>query len=239
MRSFFCERKFAMACSALFYLAFLAMGAGGAVAAGPQETAVPKITFELFWEPATPQKYTISVDQAGNAHYESHTPSRPAEGRTPVDSEPDDFEMEIALSAEARDQIFQSARELGYFNGDWAFRKHSIASTGRKSLSYTDGEKKFRTEYDFSENKSLQKLTSVFQGISLTIEHGRKLQFLLRFDKLGLDAELKGMEAMAKNGDLYELQLIEATLKKIAGDSRVLHMARERAARLLAGVGKN
>ena len=239
MISFFCGERIVTACRAGFFLAFLAMAACGAAAARPQETAVPKITFEVFWEPATPQSYKISVDPSGNAHYESHTPSRPPEGRMSTASDPDDFEMQFAFSPAARDQVFQLARELSYFNGDWDYKKHSIASTGKKTLSYTDGDKQFRTTYNFSDNKSMQKLTSIFQGISLTIEHGRRLQFLLRFDKLGLDAELKGMEDMAKNGDLYELQLIEATLKKIAADSRVLHMARERAGRLLAGAEKN
>jgi hypothetical protein len=203
----------------------------------PARDAAPTVTFDLFWEPATPQSYAITVDAAGNARYESHTPGRPAEGSSPAPSEPDDFEMQFAMSTATRDQVFQLAKELGYFNGDWDFKKHNIASTGRKTLTYVDAGRKFQTTYNFSENNALQKITAIFQGISLTLEHGRKLQFLLRFDKLGLDAELSGMENMVKSNDLYELQLVAPTLQKIANDSRVLHLARQRAERLLEASG--
>ena len=71
-------------------------------------------------------------------------------------------------------------------------------------------------------------------GISTTIEHGRKLQFLHRFDKLGLEDELKGMENAVENHNLAELQIIAPTLKSIADDTTVLNIARQRAKRLLA-----
>jgi hypothetical protein len=195
---------------------------------------MPTVTFELFWEQATPQRYAITVDVAGNARYESHTPERPAEGRSPTPSEPDDFETQFIISRDTRDQILRLAKELDYFNGDWDFKKHVIANTGQKTLTWSDAGRKSHTTYNFSESKPLQQLTSIFEGISLTLEHGRKLQFLHRFDKLGLESELNGMEEMFKRHDLYELQLIAPTLRKIANDTAVLHLARQRAGRLLA-----
>jgi len=113
-----------------------------------------------------------------------------------------------------------------------------VANTGKKTLTWSDAARKFHTVYNFSENKQLQQLTSIFEGISLTLEHGRKLQFLHRFDKLGLESELSGMEEMFKRHDLYELQLIAPTLRKIANDTAVMHLARQRAGRLLAAGGE-
>ncbi|HZD92795.1 MAG TPA: hypothetical protein VE133_00990, partial [Candidatus Sulfotelmatobacter sp.] len=107
-------------------------------------------------------------------------------------------------------------------------------STGQKTLTYADPARHFETIYDYSENKAINEITSIFQGISNTIEHGRKLQFLRRFDKLGLEAELKDMETAAENHDLCELQLIVPTLETIANDTTVLNIARQRARRLLA-----
>ena len=95
------------------------------------------------------------------------------------------------MSAADRDKIFRYAREANYFNGDFSFKKHAVASTGKKTLTYVDPARHFQTTYDYSENKAIQEITSIFKGISNTIEHGRKLQFLRRFDKLGLEAELK------------------------------------------------
>lgn len=197
----------------------------------------PTVAFELFWEQATPQRYAIAVDVAGNARYESHTPERPAEGRSSTPAEADDFETQFTLSRDTRDQILRLARELDYFNGDWDFKKHVVANTGKKTLTWSDAGRKFHTTYNFSENKQLQQLTAIFEGISLTLEHGRKLQFLHRFDKLGLESELNGMEEMFKRHDLYELQLIAPTLRKIANDTAVLHLARQRAGRLLEAGG--
>jgi hypothetical protein len=77
-------------------------------------------------------------------------------------------------------------------------------------------------------------LTNLFQGISLTIEFGRKLQFKHKYDKLGLEADLKAMEDAEANHNLAELQVIAPTLKDIADDPSVLNIARARARRLLA-----
>jgi hypothetical protein len=71
-------------------------------------------------------------------------------------------------------------------------------------------------------------------GLSNTIEHGRKLQFLRRFDKLGLEAELRVMEDAAESHTLVEIQLIAPTLESIAEDHTILNIARQRAHRLLA-----
>ncbi len=217
----------------LLLLTFTVLLAGGVCAAQTQSAIRPSVTFDLFWDAATPQSYKITVDASGSARYESHTPSRPAEGRSGSPTEQDDFEITFTMSSAARDQIFQAAQELDYFNGDWDFRKHAMANTGKKTLGYSDPTRKFQTVYNYSENKALQKITGIFQGISLTLEHGRKLQYLHRFDKLGLESELSGMEMMAKNNDLAELQLIAPTLQKIADDFRVMHIARQRCQRLL------
>ena len=115
-----------------------------------------------------------------------------------------------------------------------AFKKHAVASTGKKTLTYFDPVRHFTTTYDYSENKAIQEITNIFLGISNTIEHGRKLSLLRRFDKLGLEDELKGMENAAESHSLAELQIIAPTLKSIADDTTVLNIARQRAKRLLA-----
>lgn len=214
-------------------LCFSAALSGATCVARSQAAPHPSVTFDLFWDAATPQSYKITVDTTGSARYESHTPPRPGEGHSAVPTEQDDFEIAFTISSPTRNQIFQVAQELDYFNGDWDFRKHAMANTGRKTLTYADSSKKFHTTYNYSENKAVQRITAIFQGISLTLEHGRRLQFLHRFDRLGLESELNTMEQMAKNHDLAELQLIAPTLQKIADDSRVMNIARQRCRRLL------
>jgi hypothetical protein len=108
-----------------------------------------------------------------------------------------------------------------------------VANTGRKTLTYADLSRNFETTFNWSENAAIDQLARLFSGISSTAEHGRKLAYLHRYDKLGLEAELKGMESEAESGFLAELQIIGPTLDSIAHDASVLNIARARAQRLL------
>jgi hypothetical protein len=192
-----------------------------------QTSASPTITFDRMWEDITPQSITITMSADGAAKYHSHNP-----GKTGDDI--DEFETDFTISPRCRDKILRYAKEANYFNGDFTFKKHVVASTGKKTLMYADSAQHFNTTYDYSENKAIQEITNIFQGISNTIEHGRKLQFLRRFDKLGLEEELKAMEDAAGSHSLAQLQLIAPMLESIAQDHSILNIARERAQKLLA-----
>jgi hypothetical protein len=189
--------------------------------------AVPSITFDRLWSSFTPQSVTMTVSANGAGKYSSHNPEKSGD-------DVDDFQTEFTMSPTARDKLFRYAKEANYFDGDFTFKKHVVASTGKKTLSYSDPARHFSTTYDYSENKAIQEITNILSGISNTIEHGRKLQFLHRFDKLGLEEELKAMENAAEGHSLAELQIIRSTLESIAADSTVLNIARQRAKRLLA-----
>jgi hypothetical protein len=142
------------------------------------------------------------------------------------------------MSSKDAAKISKLAQQASYFNGDFEYRAHRIANTGKKTLTYADEARHFQTVYNHSENKAIQELTSIFQGISSTIEFGRTLQFKHKYDKLGLESVLKAMEDAADNHNLAEIQVVSSTLKDIAGDSSVLNIARQRARRLLAKAEK-
>jgi hypothetical protein len=190
---------------------------------------IPIVTFNCAWDAATPQNYTITVRSTGTARYVSSNPVRPAENR---EADPE-YTSDFVVSAATSKKVFDLAKQAGYFNGDFDYKKHALAFTGTKTLSYADLSHNNQTTYNWSENPAIDQLTRLFSGISSTIEHGRKLVYLRRFDKLGLEAELKAMEDEAQNGYLAELQIIAPTLESIANDSTVLHIARVRAQRLL------
>lgn len=192
----------------------------------------PTITFDRYWEEATPQEYIVTVKSSGEAKYVSRDPTHKESG---AEADPD-YVMEFTISTASRDRLFVAAKDTNYFQGEFDY-KHKVANTGRKTLGYADPARHYQTTYNFSENKSIQEITKLFEGISGTIEHGRKLQFMRRFDKLGMDTELKGMEEMAQSGYLTEIQIIAPLLKNIANDTTVLHMARQRAQRLLSTAG--
>lgn len=223
----------------LFLLGWLCVFAQDPVTALAQEKdqsthpVEPTITFDLYWEAADPQSYTVTVKSSGEAKYVSRNPTRLQPGSQEADP---DYTVEFTLSPASRDRMFTLAKQANYFNGDFDF-KHKVANTGKKTLTYADPVRSFQTTFNYPANKDVEEVTRLFQGISGTIEHGRKLQFMRRFNKLGLEAELKGMEQMAQDGYLAEIQIIAPLLQSIANDTSVLHIARQRAERLLASGG--
>lgn len=213
-------------------LAALFLQAQNASQNPPEHPTVATITYDRVWEPYTPQNVTFTVQSTGSSRYISRNPFK-----TPDQRETDpDYTLEFTMSAATRDKLFRLAKETNYFNGDFTFKKHPVSSTGKKTLTYADQARHFETTYDYSENKAIEEITNIFQGVSNTLEHGRKLQYLRRFDKLGLEEELKGMESLAENDFLAELQLIAPTLENIANDPAILNIARQRAKRLLAKI---
>lgn len=222
-------------CVTVVLLALAATGLGLQTAEQQFHPRVPTVTFDLFWDVATPQEFTIHTQADGPSSYLSRNPMKV----TPEGEEKDpDYTLDFSMSAKDAARIFKLAQQANYFNGDFEYRAHRIANTGKKTLTYADESRHFQTVYNHSENKAIQELTSLFQGISSTIEFGRKLQFKHKYDKLGLEAELKAMEDAADNHNLAEIQVVSATLKDIADDSSVLNIARQRARRLLAKTGK-
>jgi len=196
-----------------------------------ETSSSPAVRFHVSWEAATPQEYDIQVTSTGSARYVSRNPTHPPDANGVRD---EDYVLEFTMSEANRRKIFALAEQAKFFDGQFDYTKHAIANTGKKTLSYADSGRHFQTTYNWSENSAIDQLTKLFGGISSTIEHGRKLKFLRRFDKLGLEAELKGMEMLAESQDLAELQIIVPMLESIANDSAILNIARQRARRLLA-----
>src|SRR5438270_10669711 len=144
-----------------------------------QNPVRPTITFDRVWEAYKPQNVTITVQATGPAKYVSRNPFTPPD-QTGADP---DYLLDFTLSSRNQEKLFHDAREANYFNGDFSYKKHAVASTGKKTLTYSDPTRNFTTTYDYSENKAIEEITNLFSGISNTIEHGRKLVYLRRFDK--------------------------------------------------------
>ena len=191
---------------------------------------VPTVTFDQVWEQATPQEFTITTRADGGSTYLSRNPTRAV---APGEEKEPDYTLDFTLSQRNQNRVFKLAQQANYFNGDFEFKAHAVASTGRKTLTYADESRHFKTTYNHSEVKPIAELTSLFEGISVTVEHGRKLAFSHKYDKLGLEAELKGTEDAEAAHFLDELQIIAPTLQSIADDTSVMNIARQRATRLL------
>lgn len=195
------------------------------------------VSFTLDFPQSIPDHYSIVVDSSGTANYTSGTAKAASDstsdGETTSDSD-QPYHYSLTISPATRDHIFDLAARANFFSGDIDYKKHNIASTGEKTLSYKDDHRNTRAQYNYTTDPAVQELTSLFQRLSATLEYGRHLDEAFHYQKLALDEQLKSMEQQADQNGLVEIQAVAPILKKIADDSSVINVTRARAQRLLA-----
>ena len=106
-------------------------------------------------------------------------------------------------------RVFGLARGLKQFQVECASKAKNVASSGAKTLTYraaAGGETS--CAYDYSENKDVEALTAIFEGIAETMDEGRRLDYLHRYDRLGLDAATEFLAKEVAAGHALEVGTI-------------------------------
>jgi hypothetical protein len=203
------------------------------VCANSQDQHVPAtVSFTLDFPGANPSHYEMVVGDDGHGTYGSN-------GQLNEQSEPGDpAPLRFTLSDKVRSQIFDLAQRAHYFSGKVDSGRKNIANTGAKTLTYKDAQRNTQATYNYSQLTPIQQLTSVFQGLSTTLEFGRRLGYFHRYEKLALEEDLQRMEQLQKDNSLGDVQAIATVLHEIANDQSVINVTRARALRLLATTGK-
>jgi hypothetical protein len=88
--------------------------------------------------------------------------------------------------------------------------------------------------YNYTENKDVQALTNIFEGIAETMDEGRTLEHLHRYDRLGLDAAMSFLTQEVSAGRALELGTIAPALRSIAQDADLMQRVRMQARALLS-----
>jgi tRNA(Leu) C34 or U34 (ribose-2'-O)-methylase TrmL len=187
----------------------------------------PAVAFRFENPQVNPTQFELTIDALGRASYRS----RASEALTPYYGQ---VEKEFTVSPATKERIFALAREAHYFAGDFQFRKHKVAFSGERTLTYLGDKGVTSTTFTYTENPALQQLSSLLEGISNTLEVEPRLRHLRRFDRLGLNEQLARLERLAQGGWLREPQLLVPVLQELADDGSVMNIARQRARRLLA-----
>jgi hypothetical protein len=227
-------RPVVQATFAAVWLCVLLIGGPPSVIAAADPPA--SVGFSLDFPNSIPDHYMISASSDCHASYDST-------GKLTVDAEPGDpYHTDFMLSPPNCKRIFDLAAKAKYFEGKVDSGRSNLASTGVKVLTYTGGDRHTRAEYNYSPVPAVQEITAIFQGMSTTLEFGRRLDFYYHHQKLALEAELKRMEEMAREKNLDEIHAVAPILQRIVADQSVLNVARARAQRLLlvggAGTGR-
>jgi hypothetical protein len=200
--------------------------------------ARPSVSFS-FNRPGLPVPvYQLTIEQGGTGSYKGQEVPQTSGSRGAPDGLPDQppqpFQRPIHISAATGTRVFDLSRQLNHFNKSCASKAKNVADTGVKILTYSGPDATGSCTYNYTEDKNVQALTDIFQGIAETLDEGRQLDHLHRYDRLGLDAAIKFLAQEVTDGRALEVGVIADSLRSIASDSEVMDRVRARANTLLA-----
>jgi hypothetical protein len=184
--------------------------------------------------PIPRSKLVIRDDGSGSYEGEALPPSMrygPAEVSAAVP-----FQRDLRLTSATTAHIFDLSAQLDHFNRDCASKAKNIADTGTKMLTYTGADGSGSCTFNYTEIKELASLMQTIQGITETLDLGRELDHLHRFDRLGLDAEMAYLQQEVAAGRALELQTIDQTLRAIVEDTDVMARVRTKASAMLTQI---
>lgn len=207
----------------------------GSPAAVPVETQAV-VSFQFERAGVSVPRFTLRVGEDGKGSYQADVTEGASDAAMSTAAEKH-VDRAMTLAPETVSKIFKAARGLNRFHMACASKAKNIADTGTKTLSYAGPDGRGSCVYNYSDNKNVAMLTDTFLGIAYTLDEGRRLDFLHRYDRLGLDAEMTTLASEAAAGRALELGTIAPTLTAIVGDMAVMQRVRLRAEKLLAQTG--
>jgi hypothetical protein len=204
--------------AAIFLAAPLALGAGlllapNALAGGDVAT----VTYQRVFKDSKPEFIEIKVRDDGHATYDIR--------QLADDADPQPLEMSQAI----RDKIFQLADQLHDFENVDLDVHHKMAQLGQKTFRYEKGSAMHETKFNYTLNRGASQLEMIFEGLAQQQEDSLKLDEKLRYDHLGINDALREFESDLDRHLLLEPQRFLPVLDRIAGDSQLVDIARQRA----------
>jgi hypothetical protein len=125
--------------------------------------------------------------------------------------------------------MFELAAQLNNFRGLQLDVHRRIANLGQKTFRYEQGEQTYEVAFNYTLNATANQLMQIFEGLARQQEHLIKLERRMRYDRLGVNEALLQFESDLNRKLLPEPERLLPALAKIAGDSRFVDIARQRA----------
>jgi hypothetical protein len=197
---------------------------------------LPSVSFRFELAGLAVPRFTLTIFSDATGVYEGEeapvTDGRAGDPAVP----PQLFHRELTVTPPLAARVLKTARELNHFKMECESKAKNMAETGQKTLTYSAPDGSGSCTYNYSDDERVQALTAIFRGLAETMDEGRRLDYLHRFDRLGLDAELELLSHEVSEGSARELGTIAPSLRSIASDPEVMQRVRTRAGTLLATV---
>lgn len=195
------------------------------------QTADRTLQFSLLREGPAAAQYTIAVAENGEGVYVSKRVDGPVALHVPAADG-----KAIHVGPAVVKKLFAAVPMVE--GGRCETHNKGMAQTGIKTLRYAGLGREAQCVYNYSDDDRVNDATSDFEAIGLTLEFGERLGSKLRFDRLGLDTELDGLQSAVTEGRALEVGNIAPVLKLISDDERVMDRVRRKAVHLLQSAGQ-
>ena len=102
---------------------------------------------------------------------------------------------------------------------------------GLKALTYQAGKETNQVQYNYTENRTAQQLTDIFEKIGNVEEQIAGIEYDMKYDHLSLPQNLRQIQEGLDDHSYVEAPLMIPTLEKISTNPRFMHLAQFRAQR--------
>jgi hypothetical protein len=180
--------------------------------------AAAKLTFRRVFKSSSPEFIEIAVrEDSDTAAYEIR--------QLDEDAGPSPFQVSAGL----RTKMFGLAAQLNHFQGQDLDVHRKIANLGEKTFRWEAGAEVHETKFNYTLNSAAAELLRIFEGLARQQEHFDLISRRMRYDRLGINDALLQFESDFNRSLLPEPQRVLPILDQIAGDSRFVDIARQRA----------
>ena len=180
------------------------------------------VTFTKEFPGSVPPFYSVAVRENGGAVYKTE----------PEDEQP----IEFQLPADVASEIFTLAGKLGESPDRPLESKRRVANMGKKTVELLGAGNPFMTSFNHTEVPEALELLGLFERISATQQHAIRLEYLVRFDRLGVVKALLQLESDLDNGRLIGAGQLVPMLERIRTDRAIAQIAQGRAAQILGKI---
>jgi hypothetical protein len=144
-----------------------------------------------------------------------------------LDEDPGATPFEVSHTL--RTKIFELIGQLNYFKGADLDVHRKIANLGEKTFRWEAGGQSYEVKFNYTINPVATQLLQICEGLARQQELIDLLQRRMKYDRLGVNDALLEVETDVLKGVLPEPQRVLPLLDQIAGDSRFVEIARQRA----------
>jgi hypothetical protein len=177
-----------------------------------------KLTFRRVFKGSSPEFIEINVREDSDvAAYEIRQ------------LDEDAFASPFQVGAALRARMFDLAAQLKHFQGQDLDVHRRIANLGEKTFRWESGAEVHETKFNYTLNPAAAQLLQIFEGLARQQEHADLITRRMRYDRLGINDALLQFESDLNRSLLPEPQRLLPMLEQIAGDSKFVDIARQRA----------